>query len=273
VIKIYSDTNILRYFGAAFSTRTVPGDLAVQLLLAPLVVLELLSQFGTDDAEDAFASIQALPRVHNPRASGVLPWSDEFFRICLFGLPPREDSFTPSLNRAVVTALNAESPAQLRQEGEEMRALLDQGKAEALQNFTNLRASMSAEGRLDGAQDRRIFAQSVARRAGVDPESVDVDSTVTHLDAHYRFEQQRITTAFNIPEYNAAKRANDLYDAELLIYLADPTLHLLTSDTGFKRAASSTQYSRIHIVRPDDLREPDRAIATLRQIVTAAEQK
>ncbi|HVN92883.1 MAG TPA: hypothetical protein VMT38_04275 [Terracidiphilus sp.] len=151
-----------------------------------------------------------------------------------------------------------------------MRALLDKCKNEAADNFTALRASVNAEGRIDPAEDRRIFAQSIARRAGVEPESVDVDLVLTHLDAHYRFEQQRINAAIENPEYNVTKRANDVYDSELLIYLADPSLHLLTCDTGFNRSKESSQANRIHIVPADDLRDPDSATRTLQGIVESA---
>ena len=270
MVRIYTDTNVLRYFGEAFTTRTVPQEIAVQLFLAPLAILELLSQLGTEGAENAFAAVQALPRVHNPAACGVLPWSDDFFRTCLFKLQPGQDIITQSINNAVNRVLNAANAAELKAEGEEMRALLNKGKNEAADNFTALRASVSAEGRLDPAEERRIFAQSIARRAGVEPESVDVDFVLTHLDAHYRFEQQRINAAIDNPEYNVTKRANDVYDSELLIYLADPSLHLLTCDTGFKRASGSSQANRIHIVPTDALRDPETAITTLQGIVESA---
>ena len=88
--KIYTDTNVLRYFGEAFANTTLADDLRDELLLAPLAVMELVSQLGTAGAADAFAAVQAFPRVHNPAASGMLPWSDDLFRISIFGLPPGE---------------------------------------------------------------------------------------------------------------------------------------------------------------------------------------
>lgn len=270
MVRIYTDTNVLRYFGEAFAASAVPQEIAIQLFLAPLVTLELLSQLGTEGAEGAFAAVHALPRVHNPTACGVLPWSDDFFRMCLFKLQPGQDIVTQSINNAVNRVLNAANAGELKAEGEEMRALLDQGKNEAANNFTVLRASIGAEGKIEPAEDRRIFAQSIARRAGVEPESVDVDFVLTHLDAHYRFEQQRINAAVDNPEYNVTRRANDVYDSELLIYLADPSLHLLTCDTGFKRSNGSPQADRIHIVPVDALRDPEIAIATLREIAETA---
>lgn len=124
MVKIYTDTNVLHYFGEAFRTETVPEETAVQLLLAPIAVLELLSQLGTSDAESAFSAVQALPRVHNPEACGVLPWTDDFFRMCLFKLPAGEDIMTQSINNAIIRVLNAPNAAELKAEGEEMRALL-----------------------------------------------------------------------------------------------------------------------------------------------------
>ena len=131
MVKIYIDTNVLRYFGRAFVTCSLSNAILVQLLLSPLSLLELLSQLGTDQAEEAFASVRALPRVHNPGATGILPWADDFFRISLFELPPGEDTMTPALNGAVNRVLNAADAAELKTEGEEMGAYLDHGKNEA----------------------------------------------------------------------------------------------------------------------------------------------
>jgi hypothetical protein len=116
--------------------------------------------------------------------------------------------------------------------------------------------------------DQRIFAESIARRAGVDPSTVDIDFVLAHLDAHYRFEQQRIQAALENASYNVRKRANDVYDSELLIYLSDTSLHFLTCDTGFKRAQASSQGGRIHIVPADRLRDPDAAMLTLQNLAS-----
>jgi len=273
MVKIYTDTNVLHYFGQAFRTEAVPAEIAAQLLLAPIAILELLSQLGTKDAEGAFAGVQALPRVHNPQSSGVLPWTDNFFRMCLFKLPPDTEDVTQSLNNAIVNVLNANNASELKTQGEEMRALLDACKQMALDDFAALRDSMRTEGRLDAAVDQKIYAQSIARKAGIDPDTVDVDFVVRSLAAHYAFEQQRIGNAATNPEYNIEKRLNDAYDSELLIYLADPSLHLLTCDGGFNRAKVTPQGNRIHIVPPSDLQSSGRALKTLQSIIGSVEAR
>jgi hypothetical protein len=80
--------------------------------------MELLSQLGTEGAEEAFAAIQALPRVHNAAATGMLPLSDDLFRIAIFNLPPGEDTITPALNNAVRNTLNAAKAEDLKEDAD-----------------------------------------------------------------------------------------------------------------------------------------------------------
>jgi hypothetical protein len=103
LVRIYTDTNVLRYFGSAFAARTLAEDLPVQLLVSPLALMEPLSQLGNDQAQEAFNAVQALPRVHNQGPTGVLPWSDNFFRMALFSQSPREDATLPRFSTARLT--------------------------------------------------------------------------------------------------------------------------------------------------------------------------
>lgn len=270
MVRIYTDTNVLHYFGNAFVNQKLPDDLPVQLLLSPLSIMELLSQLGTDLADSAFKAIHALPNVHNPVATGMLPFSDEFFRMALFNLPPTEDTITPALNRAVNNVLAAQKADELRDEGIEMRDLLDREKDRETANFVALLNSMRHEGPLNEAENQAIFSRSIARRAGADENNVDVARIIENLHAHFLFEQERIRVGVRTKNFNAAKRKNDLLDAELLIYLADTSLHLVTSDQGFRRASESPQAARVHIVTPASLSTSEEAITTLRDIEARA---
>ncbi len=270
MVKIYTDTNVLRYFGTAFAKVSLAEDLQVQLLLSPLTVMELISQLGTGGAEEAFAAIQALPRVHNAGATGMLPWSDDLFRISLFNLPPGRDTITPALNNAVINILNAAKAEDLRDDGKEMRALLDEAKDETAKNFSAVLNSWKSEGPLSETEHKAIFARSIARRAKYDETKVDVDFVVKSLNALYVFENHRMQVGTQNHDYNVYKHSNDVYDAELLIYLADPTLHLLTSDKGFRHVEKSSQSNRIHIADAACLKNPECATKTVRSIVEAA---
>jgi len=270
MVKIYTDTNVLRYFGTASADPSLGEDLQVQLLLSPLTVMELISQLGTGGAEEAFVAVQALPRVHNARKTGMLPWSDDFFRMSLFNLPPDKDTITPALNNAVINILNAAKAEDLRDDGKEMRALLDEAKDETAKNFSAVLNSWQSEGPLSEADHKAIFARSIARRARFDEAKVDADFVVKSLNALYFFENHRMEVGAQSHDYNVDKHSNDVYDAELLIYLADPTLHLLTSDKGFRRVEKSSQANRVHIADAACLKNPECATKTIRSIVEAA---
>jgi hypothetical protein len=68
MVKIYTDMNALRWSANAFAHASLPEQ--VQLLLLPLTVTELLSQFETEGSGEAFAATHALPCVHNAAATG-----------------------------------------------------------------------------------------------------------------------------------------------------------------------------------------------------------
>lgn len=228
--KIYTDTNTLRYFGTAFATVFLSDDLCDSLLFAPLAVMELLSQLGTGGAKEAFEAIHALPHVYNPQASGMLPWSDDLFRMSIFALPPGEDVMTAPLNMAVQNVLNAKKHEDLIEEGLEMREMLVTEQEEEAVHFADLIQQWRSSGPMEEAEHRAIFARSIARRAGFDEDKVDVDAVLNALSAFYHFEKTKISVGSGNLQYNALKHKNDVFDAELLIYLADPSLHLLTGD-------------------------------------------
>lgn len=270
MVKIYTDTNVLRYFGIAFAKTSLAEDLQNQLLLAPLAVMELLSQLGTGGAEEAFAAVQSLPQVYNAKATGMLPWSDDLFRMALFNLPPREDTMTPALNNAVINVLNAAKASDLSDVGKEMRALLDTERDKEAKIFSAVLNSWRADGPLSEAEHKTVFARGIARRAGFDEFKVDVDSVVKSLNALYVFENDRMQVGAQNLDYNVDKHSNDVYDAELLIYLADPTLHLLTSDKGFCRTKGSSQANRVQVADAACLKDAECATKKIRNIVEAA---
>ena len=264
MVKIYTDTNVLRYFGIAFANTSLAKDLQVQLVLSPLTVMELLSQLGTKAAEEAFVVVRALPRFDFE----MLPWPDDFFRMSFFNLPPRK--VQPDLKNAVAKILNAAKGDDLRDEGKEMRALLDEYKDEAAKDFSALLDSWRSKGSVPEEEHRAILARSIARRAGFDEAKVNVDFVVNSLDAYYAFEKHRMQVGAQNRDYNVNKHSNDVWDAELLIYLAVPTLHLLTGDKGFRRVEKSSQANRIHIADAPCLKDPDCATEVIRGIIEAA---
>jgi hypothetical protein len=70
--------------------------------------------------------------------------------------------------------------------------------------------------------------------------------------------------------YKPEKHANDLLDAEQLIYLSDPSRHFLTCDGGFQNLVKkSPQAKGIVTVEPEALADAGKAEAVLRGVVEA----
>lgn len=82
-------------------------------------------------------------------------------------------------------------------------------------------------------EHRLIFANSIARRAGVPLEGINVNHVIDTLSALWAYEYERLTNAAAETDYNPHGHENDVYDAQQLIYLAHPELHFLTCDRGF----------------------------------------
>jgi hypothetical protein len=267
--KIYTDTNALRYLGIACKEMALPLDLRDSLLLSPMAVMELLSQLALEkDAEAAFSTLRAFPNIHNGKASGMLPWSDTAFRVSVFDLPPIADEVIPSLNSAVNDVLDAKNARSVHKLGTRFRQMLDHAKQQKVEDFSNWMKAWRSEGPLSEADHRRAFADSIARSAKVDSAATDADYIVERLNALYLFDNIKIKRAASDKNYNPEKHANDIYDAEFLVYLADPGLHFLTSDKGFRKAEGAIQYRRIHIVRPERLTDASSAIESLRGILS-----
>lgn len=212
IVKIYVDTNVLHYFGTAFADANLAADPQVQLVLAPLVLLELLSQLGaaTRLAEQAFVTVRALPRFDFE----MLPWPDDFFRMSFFNLPAHNNE--PDLSTAVVNVLNAAKADDLRDEGEEMRAVYHECRHKAAENFSALLSIFRSQGSVRDEERRAIFARCIGRRAGFDEIRVDVNFIVNSLNAYYVLENDRIQAGVQNRAYNVGKHSNDVYDAEAL---------------------------------------------------------
>lgn len=267
--RIYTDTNTLRYFGTAFREAELGENLRDHLILSPMSLLELLAQLATEDAEAAYAAIQAIPRCHNPRFIAVLPWSDDGLR-AVFGMEQNPASFMEAISHAMNHCLAAKTSAELYDDSVQLKHVLMQAKAKTCANFAALLSRRKADGRLSEMEQRAILACAIASRAGAEIGGIDVDGVISQVDAWYVFECNKLENAAKEKNYSVEKHANDIYDADQLVHLLDPVLHFLTSDKGFKRTKGSSQAARIHIEPMSSLIDPIRATAVIKRILTEA---
>jgi hypothetical protein len=269
---IYFDTNVFRYFATAFRDDPIDADLRDYFAISPFSLLELISQLATTGAQEAFVAIHTMLNVYKLENTGILPWPEEVFRVLIFGASPEQGDLAKLLNTATQNVLNANSPADVEAEARELREFLNKVKYGTAENFAHLLTSWRNDGALEDGEHRRIFAESIAHRAGVSKENVKVDSIIEKLNAYWEYESTRLEIAGNEPEYNphTHEHENDTFDAEQLVYLAHPDLHFLTSDGGFRKASASAQYTRIHRAPQNVFVDHKLAIDLIRSVVQGA---
>jgi hypothetical protein len=94
------------------------------------------------------------------------------------------------------------------------------------------------------------------------------DQLVKTFSAVHEYEYEKLKVAVNDPNYKAANHANDLFDAEQLIYLGDTNLHFITLDKGYlSKVLKSPQRQRIHQVKAARLDNPQSAETLIREIL------
>jgi hypothetical protein len=117
------------------------------------------------------------------------------------------------------------------------------------------------------------FTELWLGRFRVNDAAKDHPQTDSHLatafSALQEFDYEKLKNALANPTYNALKHANDLFDAEQLIYLGDENLHFITVDKGYLlKVLKSPQQTRIHQVLGSELDDPASAENVLRRIVS-----
>jgi hypothetical protein len=113
-----------------------------------------------------------------------------------------------------------------------------------------------------------VWLSVLARGLGIDPSRHGAAHVAEALSAYHEFERERLLVAAQDPMYNFEKSANDILDAQQLVYLADSRLSFLTGDSGYlKRIKISQQRTHIHLLGPKPLNAGDDVDALLRAIL------
>jgi hypothetical protein len=267
---IFFDTNVLRYFSRTFRDEPVDPDLKQHFAVSPISLLELLSELATTNAEQAFQTIRAFPNIFNTDNLPLLPWEDDVFRVLIFNFPQPNSPLPELLGNATRRVFHANVPVDVKEDAGQLREVMDRTKSETTEDFARLLDSWRARGGVADEEHRRIFAASIAHRAGVPLEGIDPDHVIRKLNALWAYEYERLTNAATELGYAPHRHENDVYDAQQLIYLAHHDLHFLTCDKGFRRAAGAQQYNRIHLEPIHIFENPDQATRVMRRIIQTA---
>ena len=271
---VYLDTNAFRHFGEAFGTELLPDDLREKMLISPLSAFEVLAQLAREDCGDeVLRQIKAIRNWTNPIRSGLLPWPNVWLYEIWFQKNKPDDGFSKKMANAFNRCLAADSPASLetlKKASAEHAKLMDGYKRQKAEQF-KVMIDAARQEKIKAFDSTEFWFASLAESVGADPKSKPIAEVVCALSAHHEFEQSKLRTALEIPDYNplSRKNQNDVIDVDQLLYLADETLCMLTADGGFKKKVTKSRQAARIITAPEaDLMDARKAETMLRNIVS-----
>lgn len=274
-MRIYCDTNVLRYFSTAFASHELTPEIRDNIVVSSISVVELLSQLCDSSATQAFAAIQALKN-WLPDQAPLLDIPPIFIRVNTIGDDGSGTVAFEKITNALNWSLNAQSAIELKDASKELRSFLEQAKLSDAQTRADAVNAIRQDLRdlkrqqLTDQELRTNFKISIAKRAGAaDPTHPSITAFTERVGAYFQYETIRLRRAIGNPNLNllSKKRQNDLFDAEQLLYLFADRLCFLTSDQGYSGVLESPQGQRIRIVKPDSLVATNSALSILKQII------
>ena len=265
--RIYFDTVAFREVGKAFEKTKLPVDLAERILISPITIFEVLSQLTITNGDEVLRQIHACHNWTNPKNTGVLPWPDDGLFSIWFKKAAPDDGYTKRLEKAINVCLAADSVKSLREDAGKLKDVMDRMKQQTAQDFGNLVEAARKEP-LGAENFSTLWFRGIANRVKANPTTRPMSELISDLNAYYEFEESKLKTALQYKDYNPEKHQNDLFDAEQLIYLSDPSLHFLTCDTGFQNLVKRSHQARqIVTVAQGDLVDSATVEGILRDIV------
>lgn len=260
----YFDSDTFHRIGATFSAQGLAPELRERILVSPITLLEVLSHLTLKKNAEVLAHIQSVHNWVNPKRAGLLAWPTQAIAEIGFQTKVDSDDFMNRLEKTINICLATESPEELRESASKLKNFLDRMKDSTYADFSRLVEGWRKEP-LTPEAFSEMWVYGIAKRTKVDPACRAVADIVSSLSAYHEFEEQRLLTAANNPEYKPDK--NDLLDSEQLPYLGDPQLHFLTCDGGYAaRIKKSPQVARIHKVALDELATVEKVEALLRRV-------
>lgn len=271
--RIYFDTVAFREAGKAFEKNLLATELRARIVISPITFIEVLSQLTVRRASDVLKQIHAALNWTNSQYTGLLPWPDDaLFEVWHQKIPP-DDGLTEKMQNAFNVCLATDSAHTLQEEAGKLKDFIDTIKKHTAELFGHLIQAARREP-LEDHKFTDVWFHGIATRIGADPASKPMAEIIDKLSAYHEFEGTKLRTALENKDYNPEKHANDLLDAEQLIYLNDESLGFLTCDKGFQvRVSKSPQASRIFTATPNELSNEQRAEAIFRSIVAADRTK
>jgi hypothetical protein len=232
-----------------------------------MTMLEVLSHLARGWGEDALQQIKGMHNWVRRENVLVLPFMDDAISIVAFGSTPTGGGYAPTLQADIEACISAEL-GELEAIANARDAQLKLVKGDYAQSFQDVVQHFRSN-----PLTTEAFTGLWMTRFNNNLSSKDNPGTKEFIanafGALHEFELAKLKVALANLNYNALKHQNDLFDAEQLIYLGDPSLHFVTIDAGYRRKVlNSPQRSRIHQVKASELDNISSAEAVVRQFTS-----
>ena len=266
---VYFDTDCFHHLASTFACHPLQDDLRDKILFSPVTMMEVLSHLAREWGASVHKQLRGL---HNWVVTGhalVLPWMESAISQIGFGIVQEDEEYTKNL-QADLHACVSSQLSELRDVAKARDSQLLQVKQTYAKYFQDTVDYFRSTG-LTEEVFTVVWLKGLTRRAGLKSATRPVAQVVAALSALHEFEYNKLIMALGDRRYNAQKHRNDLFDAEQLIYLGNPSLHFLTVDRGYlPKITKSPQRKRVHEVPVTLLADARRAEILLRQITTEA---
>src|ERR1039458_6070493 len=230
---VYFDTDCFHHFASTFETRTLSVDLRDKILFSPMTMKEVFSHLAVEWGPLVHQQIKGLANWVNKGHVGLLPWMSDAVANFAFGIPIQDDGFTRGMQENINELLNYQL-ADVFEAATARRDELDKTKTEYAGYFKET-AEFFRTNTLTENKFTEIWLNGIKRRLHLEDNATPAAQVVDALSAYHEFEFSKLKLAVANKNYNFEKNRNDLFDAEQLVYLKDPSLHFMALDRGYLR--------------------------------------
>jgi hypothetical protein len=268
-MPVYFDTNIIRYLRNGLRDHALSQGERKYAVLSPISILELVAQIATaPDPDDVLASIHAMAAWMDVGQSELLGWADAFVAKWIFSKQVPDEASDHLARALTVCYGSGKADDKLREDAAALADFLERQKhikAAAFQEAAKkIRQNPedNTDGNLRGAA-RFAIAAALRSRGGVAPEELSEATIEARLPAYFEYHVDLVVRAIHQDDFNffSRKHLNDHFDAEQLIFLADPSLHFFTTDGGYACAAKVEP--RVHILEACEVEDPAKALGIM----------
>ena len=256
----YFDTNIIRYLREGLKEQSLSQEQKQKVVLSPVSVLELVSQIAVVP-DKALGAIHAMKSWIDTQHADLLGWRDVFIAHWVFS-KELADKVSEGLKRVLTVCYESDAAdAKLREDAGALLKFLKNSKCkkaalldDAARNIRKTPKDNSKEN-LRGAA-RLALASGLRGEVAATPDEMPDDALAGNLPAYFEYHTDLIVRAIPDANFNffSEKHLNDHFDADQLLFLADPSMHFFTADKGYGCAANVEP--RVHILEANQLRDP-----------------